>query len=60
MVVMAFFLAFEDCGKGLKIHFPLMHIFCFVFEVEISLRIPIPLFRPGSVHSCSAIRDDCG
>ena len=32
----------------------------FFFEVEISSRTLIPLFMPGSVHSGSASRDDCG
>ena len=33
---------------------------CFFFYVEISSRALIPLFMPGSVHSGSASRDDCG
>ena len=36
-------------------------LFVFVFiKVEISLCKLIPLFRPGSVHSGSASRGDCG
>ena len=34
-------------------------LFFFFFEVEITSRTLIPLFRPGSVHSGSASWDDC-
>ena len=37
-----------------------LRFFFFFFKVEISLRTPIPLFRPGSVHSGWASWDDCG
>ena len=37
----------------------LLVLLLFCFEVEISSRTLIPLFRPGSVHSCSASWDDC-
>ena len=33
--------------------------FYFFIEVEISSRTPIPHFKPRSVHSGSASRDDC-
>ena len=41
--------------------FPRLHCLfvCLYFEVEISSRTQIPLFKPGSVHSGSASRDDC-
>ena len=35
-------------------------VFFFFFRVEVSSRTPVPLFRPGSVHSSSASWDDCG
>ena len=38
--------------------FPSCAFVC-LFKVEISSRTLIPLFRPGSVHSGSASRDDC-
>ena len=49
-----FFLACEDFGRMFDNSFPTCVFFCFVFKVEISSHILIPLFRPGSVHSCSA------
>ena len=39
---------------------PACVFFFFFFKVEISSRTLIPLFTPGSVHSDSASRDDCG
>ena len=38
--------------------FLLSHTF-FFFKVDICLHVPIPPFRPGSVHSGSATWDDC-
>ena len=46
-----FFLTYEDMGRMFDHPFPARAYF---FKVEISLRTLIPLFRPGSVHSCSA------
>ena len=46
-----FFLACEDF-LGRSFSFPVCAYF--FFKVEISSRTPIPLFRPGSVHSGSA------
>ena len=46
-------------GDGLKIHSP-PALYYYFLEVEISLCTPIPLCRPGSVHSGSASWDDCG
>ena len=50
-----FFLACEDFGKMFEHLFPACGFFlvCFVcfFEVEISSRTLIPIFRSGSVHS---------
>ena len=47
----------ELLGDGLITLSPL---FFFFFEVEMSLHTPIPLFRPGLVHSGSASWDDSG
>ena len=50
-----FFLACEDFGRMFDNSFPACAVFLFFFyEVEISSRTLIPLFRPGSVHSGSA------
>ena len=50
-----FFLACEDFGgKKVRPFIPRLRFFFFFFEVEISSRTLIPLFRPGSVHSGSA------
>ena len=46
-------------GDGLKIHSP-PALYYYFLEVEISSCTPIPLCRPGSVHSGSASWDDCG
>ena len=46
-------------GECSTIHSPPV-LFLFFFKVEISFHTLIPFFRPGSVHSGSAIRDDCG
>ena len=46
-----FFLAFEDFGRMLDNSFPTSAFF--FFEVDISSRTLIPLFRPGSVYSVS-------
>ena len=49
-----FFLACEDFGRMFDSSFPTCAFVCVFFcKVEISLRTPIPLFWPGSVHSSS-------
>ena len=53
-----FFLACKDFGRMLDNSFP--PAFFFFFKVEISSGTLIPLLKPGSVHSGSANRDDCG
>ena len=47
-----FFLACDNFGRIFGHSFPAFAFF--FFKVEISSRIPISLFRPGSVHSGSA------
>ena len=54
-VVVGFFLAYEDF-KMFDDSFPAC---AFFFKVEIGMCTLIPLFRPGSVYSGSAKRDDC-
>ena len=55
-----FFLACEDFFENVW-PFPACAFFFFLGgAVEISSCTLIPLFRPGSVHSGSASRDDCG
>ena len=55
------FLACEDLGERLDESFLTCTFFLlFFFWVEISLHAPVPLFRPGSVHSGSASWDNCG
>ena len=55
-IAVAFFLASEDYGRMFDNSFSACAFFVlfFVFEVEISTRTLIPLFRPGSVPSGSA------
>ena len=53
-----FFLACEDSGTMFNNSFPSCAFFLF-FNMEISSRKLIPLFRPGSVHSGSASWGDC-
>ena len=62
MVVEAFPSLARILGECSTIHSPpALFSFCFCFfEVEISSRTLIPLFRPGSVLSGSASWDDCG
>ena len=60
-----FFLACEDFRRLFDYSVPvcpvfILLIYLFIFEVEISSRTLSPLFTPGSVHSGSAIWDDCG
>ena len=60
-----FFIACEDFGRMFDHSFSacvfLFFFFVFFFfKVEISSRKLISLFVPGSVHSGSASRDDCG
>ena len=52
-----FFLACEDFGRMFDNSSPTPPLALFL-KVEISSRILIPLFRPGSVHSGSANLDD--
>ena len=52
-VVVIFFLPCEDFGGIFDHSFPICAFISLFFKVEISLRTPIPLFRPGSVHSGS-------
>ena len=54
-----FYLPCEDFLKCSTIHSP-PELFSSSSKVEIRLRTPIALFRPGSVHSSSASWDDCG
>ena len=51
LVVMAFSSLARTFGEGLTV---LPVLFFFFFKVEISSCTPIPLFKPGSVHSGSA------
>ena len=46
-------------GENVDSFIPCLHFF-FFFKVEISLHTPNPLFRPGSVCSGSASRNNCG
>ena len=46
-----FLLVWEDFGRMFDNSFPTCTFFVVVFLVEISLRILMPLFRPGSVHN---------
>ena len=52
-------LACEDFGRIFNHSFPAC-AFKFFFLVEMNSRTLIPLFTPGSIHSGSASRDDCG
>ena len=54
--VVTFFSRTRILGECSTKHSPSVFFF---FKVEISSRTLIPLFRPGSVHSGSASRDDC-
>ena len=54
-----FFLAYKDFGGSFVKSVPSCTFF-FFFSMEISSPTPIPLFRPGSVHSGSVSLDDCG
>ena len=47
-------------GESSTIHSPSVLFFPFSFQAEISLHTLIPFFRQESVHSGSAISDDCG
>ena len=60
LVVAAFSLLAWILGGRFNNSFPTCAFYFFFFKVEISLHPPIPLFRPGSVHSGSASWDDCG
>ena len=52
LCVGGFLLAWEDLGRMFNNSFPASAFFLsFFFEVEISSRTLIPLFKPGSVHS---------
>ena len=59
------FLAFEDLGRISDNWFPACAFCCCccccccLFEVEISSRILIPIFMPGSVYNGSASWDNC-
>ena len=57
VVVVGFSSRARIFGECLTIHSPSALFFFFV--VEISLRVLVPLFRPGSVHSGLASYDDC-
>ena len=57
--LVAFFLACKGFGRMNDHSFPDFGFFL-SFKVEISSRTLIPLLTPGSVHSDSANRDDCG
>ena len=46
-------------GFGENVRQLISRLCFFFFKVEISSRTLIPFFRPGSVHSDSASRDDC-
>ena len=55
-----FFPACEEFGRMCDNSFPASaFIFFFFLKVEIRWRTLIPFLRPGSVHSGSAIWDDC-
>ena len=54
VVVVAFSSLARFFGGRFGDSFPACAILLFFFKVEISSRIPISLFRPGSVHSVSA------
>ena len=59
-MAMAFASLAKIWGEYSTIHSPhALLFFFFFFEVDISLRPQIPLFRPGSGHSGLASRDDC-
>ena len=59
-VVVAFFhLACEDFRRMFNYSFPAYDFFL-SFKVKLSSRTLIPLFRPGSIHSGSGSREDCG
>ena len=47
----------RSLGEGSTIHSPPA---IFFFKVEIRTCTPVSLFRPGSVHSGTTSRDDCG
>ena len=57
VVVVAFSARAILLGECSTVHSP--PALFFFFKVEINLHKLIPLFRPGSVHSGSASRDDC-
>ena len=53
----------EDFGINFDYSFPacaFLFFFLFFFELEISSRTLIPIFRSESLHSGSASWDDCG
>ena len=56
-VGVSFFLTWKDFGRMFDNSFPACAFF-FFFEVEINLRMLIPLSMPGSVHSGSVSWDD--
>ena len=50
---------FQGFWENVRLFIPCLHCFFVLFlEVEISLLAPVPLFRPGSVHSGSVSGDD--
>ena len=59
VVVVAFSSPAKILGEWSTIHFPPALFFFFFFQVKISSRTLIPLFRLGSVHSGWARRDEC-
>ena len=56
--MMAFYLLARILGTCSTI--PRLHFFDLYLEVEITSRTLISLFVPGSIHSGSSSRDDCG
>ena len=46
-------------GEGFTIHFLPTYFFFFWSGVQLA-RTPVPILRPGSIHSGSASLDDCG
>ena len=55
----------RECWEDVRLFIPRLRFFVAVvvvlcFEVEISSHALIPFLTPGSVHSGSASRDDCG
>ena len=58
VVVTEAFSRLRGSWENVRLFIPSQHIF--FFKVEISSCTLIPLFMPGTVHSGSASRDDCG